>query len=104
MRDYLHIVDLAIGHLRALEYTEAHSGIQTFNLGTGTGYTVMEVLRAFEKACGKKIPYEVTSRRPGDIAMMYADVEKASSLLRWHAERGLDEMCEDAWNYMLKHL
>ena len=102
VRDYLHVVDLAAGHLRALSYTEAHSGAQAINLGTGRGYSVMEVVRAFERACGKKISYRVAGRRPGDIAISYANPSKAQALLHWKAERSLDDMCADMWNFVLK--
>ena len=99
IRDYLHVVDLAIGHLRALEYIQDRSGAQTFNLGTGTGYSVLEVIAAFEKACGKKINYKISPRRPGDIAVCYADTAKAQKLLNWKAERGIDDMCADMWHF-----
>jgi UDP-glucose 4-epimerase len=99
VRDYLHVVDLAIGHLRALEYTRTHTGAEAFNLGAGRGYSVLEVVQAFERAAGKKIDYKVAPRRPGDIAEMYADTSKALALLGWKAERSLADMCADAWNF-----
>jgi len=102
IRDYLHVSDLANGHIRALVYSETNRGAQAINLGTGAGYSVLEVIRAFERACGKEIPYQVTGRRPGDIAECYADTEKAQTLLQWKARRGLDEMCADMWNFAAK--
>lgn len=98
IRDYLHIVDLAKGHLAAIGYDRA--GVEAINLGTGTGHSVFEVLATFEKACGKKLPFVIAPRRPGDIAECYADVSKAKTLLGWHAERNLDEMCADTWNFI----
>ncbi|MCL2080485.1 MAG: UDP-glucose 4-epimerase GalE [Oscillospiraceae bacterium] len=97
IRDYLHVVDLAKGHLKALEYKGA--GAEAINLGTGRGYSVLEVLAAYEKACGRKLPSRQAERRPGDIAESCADASKALKLLGWRAELGLDEMCADAWNY-----
>ena len=102
VRDYLHVVDLALGHIKALAYTETHAGAHAVNLGTGRGYTVLEVIQAFERACGKKINYRIADRRPGDIAESYADTAKAQSLLGWRAERSLDEMCADMWNFASK--
>jgi len=103
VRDYLHVMDLAFGHLKALEYTGAHSGAAAFNLGAGKGYSVLEVLRAFERASGKKIPYRVAGRRPGDIGEFYADTTKAKNALGWEATRSLDEMCADMWRFVLKN-
>jgi UDP-glucose 4-epimerase len=99
VRDYIHIADLALGHLKALDYLNTHTGLHEYNLGTGKGYSVLEIVQAFEQASGRKVPYEVTARRPGDIASCYADPEKASRELGWKAERGLDEMCADAWRW-----
>lgn len=99
IRDYIHVVDLATGHLRALEKLRQSPGVVTFNLGTGRGNSVMEVLFAFEKACGKKIPYEIVERRPGDAAISYADPTRAQQELGWKALRDLDEMCRDSWNW-----
>lgn len=99
VRDYIHVMDLAAGHLKALEWTARGTGADAFNLGTGVGYSVFEVLRAFEKAAGVKIPYRVAQRRPGDAAVSYADPGKAARVLGWRATRGLDEMCEDAWRW-----
>jgi len=103
VRDYLHVTDLAIGHLRALAFTGENAGATAINLGTGAGYSVLEVLQAFERACGKTIAYKITGRRPGDIAVSYADTSKAWTLLKWKAERGLDEMCADTWRFASKH-
>lgn len=97
VRDYIHVVDLAVGHLRALENVLAEPGVNAYNLGTGTGYSVLEMIDAFEKATGKKVPYSIVDRRPGDIAVSYADVSKAKQQLNWVAEKGLEEMCEDSW-------
>jgi UDP-glucose 4-epimerase len=96
IRDYIHITDLAKGHLKALDKVIGSSGIEAYNLGTGKGYSVLEVIAAFEKATGKKIPYNMVNRRPGDIAVSYADPAKAKRELGWEAEKDLDEMCRDA--------
>ena len=98
VRDYLHVVDLAKAHVAALEKNNG-LGATAFNLGTGTGISVLEMIAAFEKASGKKIPYEVVGRRPGDIASCYADPSKAEKELGWKAELGLDRMCEDSWRW-----
>lgn len=103
VRDYIHVVDLAEGHIKALEKLSSHSGLVTYNLGTGKGYSVLEIIQNFEKACGKKIPYNITERRPGDIDMCYADPEKAKKELGWEAKRGIDQMCEDAWRWQSKN-
>ena len=100
VRDYIHVVDLAIGHVKAVEKMEkSPAGVYTYNLGTGNGYSVLEVIQAFSKACGKEGPYEIVDRRPGDIAACYADPSLAARELRWRAERGIEEMCEDAWRW-----
>ena len=99
VRDYLHVVDLARGHLAALAYTMEHTGCETFNLGTGKGTSVLEIVKAYENACGREIPYEIVARRPGDIASAYAGTEKAARVLNWRAERGVEKMCEDAWRF-----
>ena len=99
VRDYIHVVDLAIGHLKALEKLEASPGVLTCNLGTGRGYSVVEIIKAFEAASGKPVPYEVGARRPGDIAECYADPAYALETLGWKAERGIEEMCVDAWRW-----
>ena len=103
VRDYLHVVDLAVGHLKALEKLKTSPGLLTYNLGTGQGYSVLEIIAAFEKASGKKIPYRIVARRPGDTAAVYADPSKAERELGWRAERGLAEMCADAWNWQLQN-
>ena len=97
--DYIHVVDLAIGHVKAIEYIFTNPGLDIINLGTGRGYSVLEMVNAFSKASGKDVPYEIKPRREGDIAMCYADPAKAAKVLGWKAERGLDEMCEDTWRW-----
>ncbi len=99
VRDYIHVVDLAIGHLRALEKILASNGVGAYNLGTGNGYSVLEIVSAFEQASGRNIPYKITARRPGDIGVCYADPTKAKLELGWAAERGIEEMCEDSWRW-----
>lgn len=103
VRDYIHVVDLAEGHLAALKKLRTKCGLVVYNLGTGTGYSVLEMAEAFSKAAGRPIPYEITGRRPGDIAECWADPAKAEKELLWKAKRGLDEMCRDAWNWQLKN-
>lgn len=99
VRDYIHVVDLALGHLKALENIKTSSGVKAFNLGTGTGYSVLEIVSAFEKASEVEIPYKLVDRRPGDIAVCYADPSKAKSELGWTAERGIEDMCRDSWRW-----
>lgn len=99
VRDYIHVVDLAIGHVKAINYIFTNPGLDVINLGTGQGYSVLDMVKAFSRACGKEIPYEIKPRREGDIAMCYADPSKAARVLGWKAERGLDEMCEDTWRW-----
>lgn len=99
VRDYIHVVDLARGHLAALRYAAAHSGAEVFNLGTGHGYSVLDIVHAFEAANGVSVPYVIDPRRPGDIAECYAATEKAEKLLGWRAEKELEEMCRDAWRW-----
>ena len=99
VRDYIHVVDLAIGHLRALEALRRKPGVATYNLGTGQGYSVLDVVKAFRSASGREIPYQIVARRPGDVAVTYADPAKAVRELGWRAERGLDEMCADVWRW-----
>lgn len=99
VRDYIHVVDLALGHIKALGKVLGASGCDIFNLGTGMGYSVLELVHAFEKATGVKIPYQFADRRPGDIAVCYSDPGKALRELGWKAERGLDEMCRDSWRW-----
>ena len=99
VRDYIHVVDLALGHLKALEKLTAKPGLVQYNLGTGQGYSVLEMVEAFSKASGKNIPYIIVNRRPGDIAACYADPLKAGAELGWHAEKGIADMCNDAWRW-----
>ena len=99
IRDYIHVVDLAQGHLYALDRLLAGSGVITYNLGTGRGYSVLEIVSAFEKACSKKIHFQIVGRRDGDIAVCYADPSKANRDLGWTAKRGIDEMCIDTWRW-----
>ena len=99
VRDYIHVVDLARGHVCAIKKLETNCGLFICNLGTGKGYSVLDVIHAFEKACGKPIPYVIDARRPGDIAECYADPTKARNELGWEAEYGIDEMCRDSWNW-----
>jgi len=99
VRDYIHVVDLALGHLSALERFKCEPAVSVYNLGTGRGYSVLEVIRAFEKASGRKVPYRLVARRPGDIAECYADPAKANRELGWSAERGIEQMCADAWRW-----
>ena len=103
VRDYIHVVDLAKGHLKALEKIEREGkGLYVYNLGTGTGYSVLDMVNAFEKATGKKVLYKIVGRRAGDIATCYAETKKAKEELGWTAEKGLEDMCRDSWNYIMK--
>ena len=99
VRDYIHVVDLAKGHVAACDYAAEHTGCEIINLGTGRGTSVLEIVHAFERASGREIPYRVTPRRPGDIATCYADTSKAAKLLGWKAERTIDDMCRDSWRF-----
>ena len=99
VRDYIHVVDLAVGHVCAVEKLKEKAGVSVYNLGTGNGYSVLDMVKAFSKACGKEIPYQIKPRRAGDIAICYCDATKAKEELHWTAERGLDEMCEDSWRW-----
>lgn len=103
VRDYIHVVDLAKGHVKAIEGMNKMDGVNIFNLGTGRGYSVLDIIKAFSKACGKEIPYVIDPRRPGDIATCYSDPSKAEKLLGWKAEKNLDDMCRDAWNWQTKN-
>jgi len=103
VRDYIHVVDLAAGHLAALEALGKQKTTLTVNLGTGRGYSVLEVIRAFEKASDRVVPYSIAQRRPGDIASCYADSARASELMGWQAERDLETMCRDAWRWQSKN-
>lgn len=104
VRDYIHVVDLACGHVCALGVIEKNCGVDIFNLGTGHGYSVLDVINAFEKVNNIKIPYEIVARRPGDIAMCYADPAKAKRVLGWVAQYSLEDMCRDSWNYQQKNM
>ena len=99
VRDYIHVVDLALGHLKALERLQQHKECLAINLGTGVGYSVLDMVHAFEQASGKSVPYRIGPRRAGDIASCYADPSQALALLGWRAERGLQDMCADAWRW-----
>lgn len=99
VRDYIHVVDLAKGHVAAIKKLEDKEGVSIYNLGTGKGYSVLDVVHAFEKACGKQIPYAIKPRRPGDIATCYADPSKAKAELNWEALYGIEEMCADSWKW-----
>lgn len=99
VRDYIHVVDLAKGHVKTLEKIMPSNWIKEYNLGTGTGYSVLEMVAAFEKVSGRKIPYQIVERRPGDVAICYADASKAKKELGWEAKRGLEEMCQDTWRW-----
>lgn len=105
VRDYIHVVDLAKGHIKALEKLEKEEkGLYIYNLGTGTGYSVLDMVKAFEVATGKKVNYKITQRRPGDIAVCYADPKKAEEELGWKAEKNLEDMCKDSWKYIEKNI
>ncbi len=99
VRDYIHVVDLALGHVKAVEKVNGEKGLFIYNLGTGKGYSVLDVVKAFEKASGKKVPYQIMPRRAGDIATCYSDPSKALKELGWKAERNIEEMCEDSWRW-----
>ncbi len=99
VRDYIHVVDLAKGHLKAIEYSFKNRGVDVFNLGTGKGYSVLDIIHAFEKANMVKVPYTIVERRPGDIDECYADPSKAEAVLGWRAEKTLEQMCEDSWRW-----
>ena len=105
VRDYIHVVDLAIGHLKAIEKIEREPdlGLKIYNLGTGKGYSVLQIVKAFEKASGRKVPYRICARRPGDIAECWADPSLAAKELGWKAERGIEEMCADAWRWQSRN-
>ena len=103
VRDYIHVMDLAVGHIKALEKLTMKPGLVTYNLGTGRGYSVLEVVAAFEKACGQKIPYQIKERRPGDAAISYADPSKANRELNWFAQKSIEDMCMDAWRWQMQN-
>lgn len=103
VRDYIHVVDLARGHAAAIEYMQRHRGESVFNLGTGMGYSVLDMVKAFERVTGKKIPYEIVPRRPGDLATVYSSPDKSAEELGWKAQYDLDDMCRDAWAWQSKN-
>ena len=103
VRDYIHVVDLARGHLQALKYLAQSPGVGIHNLGTGRGYSVLEVISGFERACGREIPYRIVERRPGDAAQSYADPSKANRELGWEATMDIDQMCADSWRWQMGH-
>jgi UDP-glucose 4-epimerase len=103
VRDYIHVVDLALGHIKAIEKLNENPGLVTYNLGTGQGYSVLELIKSYEKACGKTIPYVIDARRPGDCDMVYSDPSKAKAELGWEATRGVEQMCEDSWRWQSKN-
>ena len=104
VRDYIHVVDLARGHVKAVAYAAEHKGAEVFNLGTGTGYSVLDMVKAFEKASGAKVPYAIKPRRDGDLATVFSNPTKAKEVLGWTAEYGIEEMCRDAWNWQSHNL
>lgn len=99
VRDYIHVVDLAAGHVKAINKIVENPGVKVYNLGTGNGYSVLDIVKAFGKACGHEVPYVIKPRRPGDIAICYADASLAKKELGWEAQYGIDEMCEDSWRW-----
>ncbi|KHF27267.1 UDP-glucose 4-epimerase [Anoxybacillus sp. BCO1] len=103
VRDYIHVVDLAIGHLKALEKVLETTGVDVYNLGTGIGYSVLQIISIFEKVTGVKIPYKIVERRSGDVAICYADPTKAKKELGWVAKREIEEMCADSWGWQLNN-
>ena len=103
VRDYIHVVDLARGHVAAIEYMQNHRGENVFNLGTGTGYSVLDMVKAFERVTGVKIPYEIVDRRPGDLATVYSSPDKSAQLLGWKAQYNLEDMCRDTWAWQSKN-
>ena len=103
VRDYIHVVDLARGHVAAIEYMRKHRGESVFNLGTGTGYSVLDMVKAFSRVTGVKIPYKIAPRRPGDLATVYSSPDKSAELLGWKAQYNLEDMCRDTWNWQSKN-
>ena len=99
VRDYIHVCDLADGHIAAVKYALEHKGVEKVNLGTGNGYSVLQIVQAYSKACGRELPYEILPRRAGDVAECYADPTKALELLGWKAQYNIDQMCKDSWNF-----
>ncbi|MDO5556207.1 MAG: GDP-mannose 4,6-dehydratase, partial [Clostridia bacterium] len=103
VRDYIHVVDLAKGHLKALDKIRKEKGVQIYNLGTGNGYSVLDLVKSFESVNNIKVKYRIADRRPGDIAQCYADASKAKKELGWTAKYGIEEMCRDSWNFIVKN-
>ena len=103
MRDYIHVVDLATGHVAALDWMNGREGVEIFNLGTGQGTSVLEVVRAFSAACGRELPYKICPRRGGDVAAVYGDASKAEREMGWKAQYSIDDMCRDSWNWQSKN-
>jgi UDP-glucose 4-epimerase len=103
VRDYIHVVDLAMGHLNALDSLKTRGGVNIWNLGTGKGYSVLQMVKAFEQASGRAVPYQIEPRRAGDIAECWADASKAREELGWEAERGLEDMMQDTWHWQLQN-
>lgn len=99
VRDYIHVMDLADGHVQAIKYAENHTGVEAVNLGTGKGFSVLDVVKTFERVNGVKVPYQIADRRPGDIASCYADVKKAKALFNWQTQKSLEDMCRDSWKW-----
>ena len=103
VRDYIHVVDLAKGHIKAIEKVTKDKGVDTYNLGTGKGYSVLQIINTFKDVNNVDVPYKIVDRRPGDIDACYASTKKANDLLNWHAELEIDEMCKDAYNFVIKN-
>lgn len=103
VRDFIHVVDLSLGHLKAVEKVMSTTGVDAYNLGTGNGYSVLEIVKAYEKACGREIKYEIVDRRPGDIAECFANPEKSKRELGWEAKLGIDEMCASSWKFTINN-
>ena len=103
VRDYIHVMDLASGHVQAVKYNETHTGVEIVNLGTGKGFSVLEVIHTFERVNQVPVPYKIAGRRPGDIASCYADVAKAKRLFGWETQKTLEDMCRDSWHWQSKN-
>ncbi|MCX5773223.1 MAG: UDP-glucose 4-epimerase GalE [Fusobacteria bacterium] len=103
VRDYIHVVDLAKGHVKAVEYIAKNSGVEAINLGTGVGYSVLDIVKSFEKVNGVKVPYKLCERRPGDVATCFANAEKSLNLLNWKVEKSIDDMCRDSWKFQIQN-
>ena len=103
VRDYIHVVDLAKGHVAAVKYAAEHTGCEVFNLGTGVGYSVLDMVRTFQEVNGVPIPYRIVDRRPGDLPVCYADPGKSAEKLGWKAEKNLRDMCRDSWNWQSRN-